>query len=114
MWYTKGALISLSHGFVKYQSLYDLLGSFILPYSIQFVYNVFIIVVINHNDRLSQIRYLRQPPHEKAEGRLFHGRNFPVFASQKEAKWRYFTAKGKNVGVSTKCETHLRHPLFMR
>ena len=61
MWYTKGALISLSHGFVKYQSLYDLLGSFILPYSIQFVYNVFIIVVIYHNDRLSQISNLRQP-----------------------------------------------------
>ena len=55
MWYTKGALISLSHGFVKYQSPYDLLGSFILPYSIQFVHTVFIIVVINHNDRLSHL-----------------------------------------------------------
>ncbi|MBO5269647.1 MAG: hypothetical protein J6B77_02600, partial [Clostridia bacterium] len=27
--------------------------------------------------------FSEQPPHEKAEGRLFHGRNFPVFASQK-------------------------------
>ena len=55
MWYTKGALISLSHGFVKYQPLIDLLGSFILPYSVEFVYTVFIIVVINHNDRLSHL-----------------------------------------------------------
>ena len=55
MWYTKGALISLSHGFVKYQSPYDLLGSFILTYSVNFVYTVFIIVVINHNDRLSHL-----------------------------------------------------------
>ena len=55
MWYTKGALISLSLGFVKYQSPYDLLGPFILTYSIKFVYAVFIIVVINHNDRLSHL-----------------------------------------------------------
>ena len=55
MWYTKGVLISLSRGFVEYQYPYDLLGSFILPYSVEFVYTVFIIVVINHNDRLFQM-----------------------------------------------------------
>ena len=61
---------------------------------------------------LSQIRYLRQPPHEKAEGRLFHGRNFPVFASQKRQNGGVQPPKEKTWGVSTKCETHLRHPLF--
>ena len=73
MWYTKGALISLSHGFVKYQSPYDLLGSFIVSYLLQFVQLVFILGVILHpHVCLLQVENLLQPGSRSDP-------NFPVF-----------------------------------